>query len=327
MARRPLPLYWRVFAVNAGLLTAIAVVLIVTPVTISFPIALFEVIGVLAGLVLTIAVNALLLRRAFAPLARLTQRMETVDLLRPGQRLQVRRDDEIGSVVATFNRMLDRLEAERQESGRRVLAAQEAERVGIARDLHDEVGQVLTGVLLQLNSIAEAAPEHEEALGEARQAVRRALDEVRRISSDLRPEMLEHLGLVSALTELTSSFARVTGIAVERQFVTSLPKLAPEVELAIYRIAQESLTNIARHAQAGRVVIALEPGRGGVVLRVADDGRGFAGAPIEHGGLRSMRERALLVDGALAIKPVPEGGVEVRLEVPTPQRVAARASS
>jgi two-component system sensor histidine kinase UhpB len=301
--------------------------LIVAPVTISFPIAFFEAIGVLGGLAVTIAVNALLLRHAFAPLARLRQRMETVDLLRPGQRLHVLRDDEIGTVVTTFNRMLDRLESERQESGRRVLAAQEAERVGIARDLHDEVGQVLTGVLLQLNSIAEAAPEHEEALGEALDAVRRALDEVRRISSDLRPEMLEQLGLVSALTELTRSFARGTGIAVERRFPTSLPTLPPEVELAVYRIAQVSLTNIARHAQARRVVIALEPARGSVVLRVADDGRGFAGTPTEHGGLRSMRERALLVDGALAIKPAPEGGVEVRLEVPTGGRVAAAAGS
>src|ERR1043165_4211871 len=178
MTRRPLPLYWRVFAVNAALLTAIAVVLVVTPVTISFPIAVVEALGVLAGLVVTIAVNALLLRHALGPLARLAQRMETVDLLRPGQRLQVFRDDEIGRVVTTFNRMLDRLEAERQESGRRVLAAQEAERVGIARDLHDEVGQVLTGVLLQLNAISEGAPEHEEELGEARQSVRSALDEV-----------------------------------------------------------------------------------------------------------------------------------------------------
>ncbi len=323
MRRRPLPLYWRVFAVNAGLLTAIAVVLIVTPVTISFPTAVIETVGVLVGLVVTIAVNALLLRHAFSPLARLVQRMETVDLLRPGQRLQVFRDDEIGRVVTTFNRMLDRLESERQESGRRVLAAQEAERVGIARDLHDEVGQVLTGVLLQLNSIAEAAPDHEEALREARHAVRRALDEVRRISRELRPEMLEHLGLVSALTELTSSFSRVTGIDVERRFASSLPKLPPEVELAIYRIAQESLTNVARHSRARHVVVVLEPARDGVVLRVADDGRGFKGAPVEHGGLRSMRERALLVDAALAIKPASEGGVEVRLEVPARERVAA----
>jgi two-component system sensor histidine kinase UhpB len=323
MTGRPLPLYWRVFAVNAGLLTSIATVLIVTPVTISFPIAVVEAVGVLAGLVVTIVVNALLLRHALAPLGGLAHHMETVDLLRPGQRLQVARDDEIGSVVTTFNRMLDRLESERQDSGRRVLAAQEAERVAIARDLHDEVGQVLTGVLLQLNSIEEEAPEHEEALGEARQAVRRALDEVRRISRDLRPEMLEELGLVSALTELTSSFARATGLEIERQFATSFRKLPPEVELAIYRIAQESLTNIARHANARRVFVALESGRDSVVLRITDDGRGFIGTPVEHGGLRSMRERALLVDGALAIKSAPRGGVEVRLEVPAPQRVAS----
>jgi two-component system, NarL family, sensor histidine kinase UhpB len=233
MARTRLPLYWRVFAVNAGLLTVIAALLIVTPVTISFPIALMEAIVVIVGLVVTVVANALLLRRAFAPLGRLAQRMEMVDLLRPGQRLQVVRGDEVGRVVAAFNRMLDRLEAERQESGRRVLAAQEAERVGIARDLHDEVGQVLTGVLLQLNAITETAPEHRDELDQARDAVRRAFDEVRRISSELRPEMLEHLGLISALTELSTSFSRVAGVRVEREFATSLPKLAPETELAV----------------------------------------------------------------------------------------------
>jgi two-component system sensor histidine kinase UhpB len=316
MTRTRLPLYWRVFAVNASLLTLIAVLLIVSPVTISFPIALTEAIVVLIGLLVTLAANAFFLRRAFTPLGRLAQRMEMVDLLRPGQRLPVLRQDEVGRVVAAFNRMLDRLERERQESGRRVLAAQEAERVGIARDLHDEVGQVLTGVLLQLNSIAEAIPEHRKELDQARQAVRRALDEVRRISSELRPEMLEHLGLASALIELTTSFARVSGIQVERELATVLPKLAPDVELAVYRIAQESLTNVARHAEASRVSISVEGGHDSVVLRIADDGRGFAAGPVEHGGLRSMRERALLVGGALAIKEAPEGGVEIRLEVP-----------
>jgi two-component system, NarL family, sensor histidine kinase UhpB len=326
MRRKPLSLYWRVFAVNAGLLTVIAIVLIVAPVTISTPILVTEAVLIAAGLVVTIGINALLLRQAFAPLARLVQRMETVDLLRPRQRLHVGRDDEIGRLVMTFNRMLDRLENERQESGRRVLAAQEAERVAIARDLHDEVGQVLTGVLLQLNSISEAAPEQEEALDEAREAVRRALDEVRRISRELRPEMLEHLGLVSALIELASSFERVTGIAVERRFLPSLPKLSPDVELAIYRVAQESLTNVARHAQATRVAISIESGRGSVVLRVSDDGRGLAGTPNEQGGLRSMRERALLVGGAMAIKSGPSGGVEVRLEVPVMQLVPTVAT-
>jgi two-component system sensor histidine kinase UhpB len=318
-----LPLYWRVFALNAALLTVIAVLLIVTPVTISFPIGLTEAIIVVIGLLVTIVVNGVLLRRAFAPLGHLAKRMEMVDLLRPGQRLRVLRHDEVGRVVVAFNRMLDRLEQERQESARRVLAAQEAERVGIARDLHDEVGQVLTGVLLQLNSIAETAPEHRADLDEARQSVRGALDEVRRISSELRPEMLEHLGLVSALTELATTFARVAGVRVERDFATSLPKLAPEVELAVYRIAQESLTNIVRHAEASRVTIRLDSSHDSVVLRVVDDGRGFGGDPVEHGGLRSMRERALLVGGALAIKDAPEGGVEIRLEVPATEVVPA----
>ena len=109
-----------------------------------------------------------------APLGQLARRMETVDLLRRGQRIDVQRDDEVGRVVRAFNRMLDRLESERQQSGRRVLAAQEAERVGIARDLHDEVGQVLTGVLLHLNSIAEAVPTHRDEIDAAKQAVRRS---------------------------------------------------------------------------------------------------------------------------------------------------------
>jgi two-component system, NarL family, sensor histidine kinase UhpB len=322
MARSP-SLFWRVFAVNAGVLGAIALLLLFSPVEIDAPIKATQALIILAGLGITVAANAILLRRAVAPLERLAQRMDAVDLLRPGQRLPVGRGDEVGRVVTAFNHMLDRLERERRHSGRRVLAAQEAERVGIARDLHDEVGQLLTGVLLQLNAIAETAPGHRAEIDESKQAVRRALDEVRRISSELRPEMLEDLGLVSALTELSTTFARVSGVRVERQLDQSLPKLGPETELAVYRIAQESLTNVSRHAHASRVTITLERGRDSVVLRVVDDGRGFAGAPEEHGGLRSMRERALLVDGALAIKPAARGGVEVRLEVPAAPVVQA----
>jgi two-component system sensor histidine kinase UhpB len=309
-------LFWRVFAVNAGLLGAVAALLLLSPVEIDAPVRPTQALVIVGGLVVGVIANALLLRRAVDPLERLAERMETVDLLRPGQRLPVDRSDEIGRVLAAFNRMLDRLERERQQSARRVLAAQEAERIGIARDLHDEVGQLLTGALLQLNSTAESAPAHHQEIEEAKQAVRRALDEVRRISSELRPEMLEHLGLVSALTELSTTFTRVSGIEVEREFDRSLPKLAPDIELALYRIAQESLTNVARHAQANRVKLALVWGDDSVVLRVIDDGRGFDGTPEEHGGLRSMRERALLVEGTLAIKDGARGGVEVRLEVP-----------
>jgi two-component system, NarL family, sensor histidine kinase UhpB len=313
---RPLSVFWRVFAVNAGLLGVVAVLLLFSPVEIDAPIRPTQALIVLAGLVVTVAANAYLLRRALAPLEQLAQRMERVDLLRPGQRLQVLRKDEISRVVIAFNRMLDRLESERQQSGHRILAAQEAERVGIARDLHDEVGQVLTGVLLHLDSIAERAPTHRQEIDEAKQSVRRALNEVRRISSELRPEMLAQLGLVSALTELTTTFSRISGVRVERQFDRPLPKLDPDVELAVYRIAQESLTNVARHARATQVTVSLEQGLDSVTLRVVDDGRGFARDPEEQGGLRSMRERALLIGAALAIKPASPTGVEVRLEVP-----------
>jgi two-component system, NarL family, sensor histidine kinase UhpB len=312
-------LFWRVFAVNAGLVGVIAMLLLLSPVEIDAPIKTSQALIVLGGLVVTVAANALLLRRVVVPLERLARRMDTIDLLRPNQRLPVERGDEIGRVVAAFNRMLDRLQAERQTSGRRVLAAQEAERVGIARDLHDEVGQVLTGVLLQLNSIADAAPAHRDELDVAKEAVRRALDEVRRISSDLRPEMLEHLGLVSALTELSTTVARVSGIRVDRRFDQFLPKLEPETELAVYRIAQESLTNAVRHSGATRVTITLERGPETVLLSVVDEGRGFARAPEEHGGLRGMRERAVIIGGVLTIEAGREGGVEVRLEVPVPR--------
>ncbi|HET7043825.1 MAG TPA: HAMP domain-containing sensor histidine kinase [Gaiellaceae bacterium] len=305
-----LPLLWRVFAINAALLVAATLLLAVTPVTIHAPIAWVEATVLVVGLTVMLAANLLLLRAALAPLERLVARMRTVDLLRPGQRLPASGGVEVAELVRSFNEMLARLEDERRESGGRALAAQEAERLRVASELHDEVGQVLTGVLLQLDSRPE--------LEETRRAVRQALEEIRRIAQELRPAMLEHLGLVSALTELSTRFAERSGVRVERRFSRELPPLSPEAELAIYRVAQESLTNVARHAGASRVELALEPGAASVVLQVVDDGRGFdeTAPPEGHGGLRGMRERAILVGGALAIKAARAGGVQVRLEVP-----------
>jgi two-component system sensor histidine kinase UhpB len=153
-------------------------------------------------------------------------------------------------------------------------------------------------------------------------AVRQALEEVRRIGRELRPELLDQLGLVSALTELSRKFANQSGLRIERRFADDLPPLSDEAELAVYRVAQESLTNVARHAAATRVELALESGAGSVVLRVVDDGRGMDEATVLNGqgGLRGMRERAVLVGGALAVKRGREGGLEVRLEVPASSR-------
>ncbi len=300
------PLLWRIFAINAALLVIATLLLALTPVTIHAPIALVEGVVLAVGLLVMLAANFVLLRWTLGPIDRLVERMRTVDLLRPGQRLGERGGAEVTELVRTFNQMLERLELERRESGRRALRAQEAERRRIASGLHDEVGQVLTGVLLQLDD------------EETKAAVRQALEEVRRIARELRPEMLEQLGLVSALTELSRRFGESSGIRVVRRFAPELPRLSDDAELAVYRVAQESLTNVARHAGATQVEIVLEPGPGSVVLRIADDGRGLdpATALNGHGGLRGMRERALLVGGALAVKTASGGGAEVRLEVP-----------
>ena len=303
-----LPLLWRVFAINATLLAVATLLLALTPVTIHEPIAIVEAVVLAVALAVMLAANFVLLRHTLRPVHRLVERMRKIDLLQPGQRIPEQGGVEAAELTRGFNEMLDRLETERRESAQRALRAQEAERRRIASGLHDEVGQVLTGVLLRLED------------DETKEAVRQALEEVRRIARELRPEMLEQLGLVSALTELSRKFADSSGIRVERRFATGLPPLSDDSELAVYRVAQESLTNIARHADASRVEIALQPGPDSVVLRVVDDGRGIPTpdpfALNGHGGLRGMRERALLVGGALAVKPGSDGGLEVRLEVP-----------
>jgi two-component system sensor histidine kinase UhpB len=311
-----LPLLWRVFAVNAALLGVAAALLLFAPITITAPTATFvEAVVVVTAVGLMLLVNLLLLRQVVAPLDALARRMTTVDLLRPGQRLPEDGGPETVALVRAFNEMLDRLEEERRQSSRRALAAQEGERRRIALGLHDEVGQVLTGVLLQLDTLAggEAVA---AGVAETKQTVRQALEEVRRIARELRPELLDELGLVSALTELSSKFAQQSGLDVRRSFAADLPPLDRDVELAVYRVAQESLTNVARHADARGVAISLEPGAGSVVLSVEDDGVGLPdGAVNGAGGLRGMRERAVLAGGALAVSNG-RRGVRVRLEVP-----------
>ena len=314
-----LPLLWRIFAVNAALLVLAGLLLALARGRIHESFAFLEGVDVAIVLVVMLGANFVLLRHILGPIERLVERMRSVDLLRPDQRLAERGGAEVAQLVAVFNQMLERLETERRVSGQQALRAQESERARVSRSLHDEVGQVLTGVLLQLDSLAGSRdPGQRRAVEETKRAVRQALEEVRRIARELRPEMLEHLGLVSALTELSRRFTDQSGIPVERRFADRLPPLSDEAELAVYRVAQESLTNVARHADASRVELRLEPGANSVVLRVVDDGRGIAEARAlnGNGGLRGMRERALFVSGALAVKPARDGGVEVRLEVP-----------
>jgi two-component system sensor histidine kinase UhpB len=311
-----MPLFWRVFLANATILAGGILVPAFAPIRISEHASLPQIVDLVVALVLMVVVNWLALRPLFRPLERLARRMESVDVLGGAHRLPADSPAEVGSLELAFNEMLERLESERREAGARAHHAQEEERRRIARGLHDEVGQTMTGVLFQLRRLAQqATPEQREVLTATQEAVRGSLEEVRRIAQELRPEVLDHLGLPSALTNLSRTFAEQTGIAVHRRIDRHLPPLDPGVELAVYRVAQESLTNAAKHSGADEIVLSLEEDRSGVVLRVADNGRGLNGTAVEGGGLRGIREHALIAGGEVAIGPVRTGGTEVRLRV------------
>jgi two-component system sensor histidine kinase UhpB len=317
--RMGLSLFWRVCLINATVFAVGVLVLVASPATVSWPIVTSEALVLLVWLITITVANAALLRTVLSPLDRLRHLMDDVDLLRPGQRLPETGNGAVADLIHTFNAMLDRLEAERATSTQRALAAQEGERRRVAQELHDEVGQSLTAVLLGLRSVADRAPaDLRGQVGVVQEAARSSLHEIRHVVRRLRPGVLDDLGLCSALASLASEHARLTGAEVCHRLDAPTSTLDAQSELVVYRVAQEALTNVARHAEARRVSIELtgSPDSGAVLLRVEDDGRGMSGAP-EGAGLRGMRERALLVGAALDVCTREAGGTEVRLLVPT----------
>jgi two-component system sensor histidine kinase UhpB len=312
-----LPLFWRVFLANATVLVLAFIGLAVAPVTVSVPVAAGELALLAAGLIALMAANLLLLRPAFAPLDQLAETMRRHDPLTHGVRAELTGDANVVALAQTFNDMLDRLELERRESARQALLVQEAERQRIARELHDEVGQTLTGVILQVEGIAASIPpELAGPLEELRETARHGAEEVRRIASRLRPDALDELGLASGLAALAAAFEQQGRVPVTRRLATAVDA-SPEQELVIYRVAQEALTNVARHAEASRVELSLDQEPDAIVLTVRDDGRGIAsGAAGSSHGIRGMRERAMLVGAELSIDGGPGQGTTIRLAIP-----------
>jgi two-component system sensor histidine kinase UhpB len=316
-SRRPreLPLFWRIFIPNALVLIAAGAVLVLSPAEVDTSPNAGQAIALGAGLLVMMAINLVLIRRALDPLRRLSESMTAIDPPEPGRRIEAGGGAETRQLGEVFNAMLGRFESERRDSGRRLIAAQEEERLRVARELHDEIGQVAASLTLEIDhAAAVAGPEVRERLGDAREAARALSAKLSAIVKRLRPETLEDLGLASALTVLADRLAEQQEIRITRR-LDATHDLPDDVELAVYRVAQESTTNIVRHAGASAAWIELTVDGGSVVLTVADDGRGMRGAA-PGDGIRGMRERALLLDGTLRIGDSSRGGVEVRLRLP-----------
>jgi two-component system sensor histidine kinase UhpB len=319
-----LPLFWRVFLTNALIVAIAWSVLAFSSASIRSP--LNEPDAGIAGVVALVAmlvINLLLTRRFFRPLDRLRALMARADPLRPGLRLPVATGTapEVAELTRAFNDMLERLERERRQSAGRALEAQEGERLRLARELHDEIGQRLTGLILLLEYAArqDASTELAGSLAEAREEARECLEDLRRVATRLRPEALDDLGLRSALAGLCERVSAPASFRLERELDPSLPSLSHEQELVIYRVAQEALTNAVRHSDAERVRLALHGFADGVRLEVQDDGRGMDGAA-EGAGLTGMRERALLIGAELEIISRNGGGTLVQLAVEATDR-------
>jgi two-component system, NarL family, sensor histidine kinase UhpB len=275
-----------------------------------------------AAILGTILVNGVVLRRRFSPLERVIEAMEGVEFGGGTAVAELPAPDtqEVARLNSAFSSMVRRLEQERERTAGAVLHAQESERARMARDLHDEANQALTGVLLRLEATAQHAPEElREELRATQEAASQAMEELLRLARELRPASLDDLGLAAALRTKVDEVARRTGLLVElRLDALAFERLTREEQLVVYRVVQESLSNVAQHARARRVRVEVSCDAGGTLTRVIDDGIGF-GRPGGGGlGLSGMRERAALAGGRLEIHSRPGVGTTVELRLGRP---------
>lgn len=274
-------------------------------------------VAVLAILI-TALVNGWLLRRRFRPLERLMHALEDVDLERPTLVTHAEKGEpaDIEALRRAVVGMLERLDLERRRRAGAVLAAQEAERARLARDLHDEVNQSLTGIMLRLSAAAMDTedPAIRAALREVRDLTEQAMQELLRLSHDLRPTALDDLGLTAALDANLQRLGNATALSVESHIAGELPTLSADQQTVVFRVAQEALSNVVQHAGASSVTLSLQPKGEGVVLRVTDNGCGIgndrdpsSSPDRSRAGLTGMRERALLVGGNLDLRSSSRG--------------------
>ena len=286
----------------------------------------------LVGVILTISLNTILLRAALQPLRQLRATVDAMDAGDLGVRVPESplADTDLASVSRMLNQILDHLQRyqERvQDLSASVMLAQEGERQRIARELHDQIGQSLTLLLVRLK-IIEAAHQTETLpadLADLRAAVAATIDQVRRLALDLRPPALDQLGLVPALRELIRAYSDQTRIAVTFEGPGDPVELGLDRAMALYRIVQEALTNIAKHAEAHNVQVALLDRGLCWQVTIVDDGRGFDFAALQRVsqdrdglglGLFGMEERARLLGGTFKIATRPGAGTTIVAQIP-----------
>ena len=278
-------------------------------------------IGLVLGFALaaTVAINIWLLSRRFEPLERLATQMEDADLSKPASAslvVETRGSQEVLSLERSFHEMLERLEAERRSAASAALNAQEKERARVARDLHDEVNQALTGLLLRLEALRRGTddPAISAELAETSALASRAMRELLDLARRLRPTTLDDLGLKAALATLVEEVDRRRGIAAGFEAEGDLGHCPEEVQLVTYRVAQEAVTNVIQHAQAEHMRVRLIGDGETLELRISDDGVGYGGGR-DHDrlGIAGMRERALLCGGELTVESEPGSGTRVTL--------------
>jgi two-component system, NarL family, sensor histidine kinase UhpB len=290
------------------------------------------------GWLLSVALNFALLQVAFHPLMHLGKVMNRVQAGERSLHAPISGlDPQADQLARTFNVMLEALDDASRQRASQIINAQEQERKRIARELHDETSQVLTSLLISLAVLEESIATHEarDRIADTRTLAHQTLRAIRNLSIDLRPSALDDLGLLPALRWYIKEYQQKCSIEVEFQATSIKERLPAEIETALYRIVQESLTNTARHANARKVCITLKEEVDEVYATISDDGSGFdiqalqknsvqeRGSGLESGsglgrglGLIGMQERAVLLDGSLEITSRPGQGTTVEVRIP-----------
>jgi len=286
----------------------------------------FLVLFIVVGWLVSVVLNFLVLQIAFRPLMDLEKVMNRVQAGERSFRAPLTGSDpQADQLARTFNMMLEAIDDATRLRASQIINAQEQERKRIARELHDETSQVLTSLLISLAILEESiiTQEAHDHIAETRKLAHQTLRAIRNLSIDLRPSALDDLGLLPALRWYVKEYQQKCSIEVEFVATGFKTRIPSEIETALYRIVQESLTNTARHSKAHKVLITMKEDVEAVYATITDDGSGFnvgslLRAPEQDRGLglAGMNERAVLLNGSLTINSRPGHGTTIEVRIP-----------